>query len=100
VELSASQEVLSTMEIICHMYIFIYLRRTWLSEVSTVTRLLAGRLKNLGSISGKGKIFSSSRERPHPLWALHTYLYSGYGGCFLGVKQPEREEYHPRLFPV
>jgi hypothetical protein len=49
----------------------------------------------MGSVSGKGKIFFSSPQRPDRLWCPHSLLYNGYWGAVSPVvKQPGREADH------
>jgi hypothetical protein len=52
------------------------------SSVGIGTRLRAGHLRNRGSITGRGKRFVSSPQRPDRLWVL----YMGTRGSFPGGK--------------
>jgi hypothetical protein len=59
------------------------------SSVGVVTTLLAGRLRNRGSISSAEKLFFSLSKRLGRYATIVTI--SGYRGFSLGLKWPELE---------
>jgi len=69
------------------------LRNTFSEYVSDLlTRLRAGRPRNLGSIPGTGKKFSASSKRPYVSAASSSVLVSDYTDTsFRGVKRPGRK---------
>jgi hypothetical protein len=68
-------------------FFFQNLSNEWESGYLSQYSAQAGQPRNRGSISGKGKRFFSSPQRPDKLLSPPCLLNNGY----LGVKRPERE---------
>jgi len=58
----------------------LYDENTWSRAilVGTVTRLVDGRLRNRGSISGRRRRFISSPKHRDRLWGPQNHIFNGY----------------------